>query len=155
MAAGLAPRARSRALAALSSVSQAHPPPLSEARRDRPGRRRGRPDLDVDLADLDGVQKGPPHPARRAAARRRWQPVLHALSRRLQHRHQHHLFRRRQGVVSAAADHSVIMTEPQPASPQPPAWHFSWQLFARKDVLSGLLFVAVALAGLWISRDYP
>jgi putative tricarboxylic transport membrane protein len=26
---------------------------------------------------------------------------------------------------------------------------------ARKDVLSGLLFVAVALFGLWLSRDYP
>jgi putative tricarboxylic transport membrane protein len=48
-----------------------------------------------------------------------------------------------------------MMTEPQPVSPRPPAGLFSWQLFARKDVLSGLLFVAVALAGLWISRDYP
>jgi hypothetical protein len=48
-----------------------------------------------------------------------------------------------------------MMTEPQPASPRPQAWRFSWQLFARKDVLSGLLFVAVALSGLWISRDYP
>jgi hypothetical protein len=48
-----------------------------------------------------------------------------------------------------------MMTEPQPASPRPPVWQFSWPLFARKDVLSGLLFVAVALAGLWISRDYP
>jgi putative tricarboxylic transport membrane protein len=47
-----------------------------------------------------------------------------------------------------------MMTEPQPASPRPPAW-FSWRLFARKDVLSGLLFVAVALFGLWLSRDYP
>jgi putative tricarboxylic transport membrane protein len=28
-------------------------------------------------------------------------------------------------------------------------------LLARKDVLSGLLFVAVALFGLWLSRDYP
>ena len=41
------------------------------------------------LADLDGVQEGPPHPARRAAARRRRQSVVPALSRRLQHRHQH------------------------------------------------------------------
>src|SRR5437016_12563272 len=30
-----------------------------------------------------------------------------------------------------------------------------WHLLARKDVLSGLLFVAVALFGLWLSRDYP
>src|SRR5712691_2967950 len=29
------------------------------------------------------------------------------------------------------------------------------QILARKDVLAGLLFVAVALAGLWLSRDYP
>src|SRR5438874_13674652 len=28
-------------------------------------------------------------------------------------------------------------------------------LLARKDVLAGLLFVAVALLGLWLSRDYP
>jgi hypothetical protein len=28
-------------------------------------------------------------------------------------------------------------------------------LLARKDVLAGLLFVAVALFGLWLSRDYP
>jgi hypothetical protein len=47
-----------------------------------------------------------------------------------------------------------MMTEPQPVSPRPPVW-FSWHLFARKDVLSGLLFVAVALFGLWLSRDYP
>jgi hypothetical protein len=35
--------------------------------------------------------------------------------------------------------------------PHAPHWH----LLARKDVLAGLLFVAVALAGLWLSRDYP
>ena len=28
-------------------------------------------------------------------------------------------------------------------------------MLARKDVLAGLLFVAVALFGLWLSRDYP
>src|SRR5713226_8015172 len=28
-------------------------------------------------------------------------------------------------------------------------------LLARKDVLAGLLFSAVALLGLWLSRDYP
>ena len=27
--------------------------------------------------------------------------------------------------------------------------------WARKDVLSGLLFIAIALFGLWLSRDYP
>jgi putative tricarboxylic transport membrane protein len=30
-----------------------------------------------------------------------------------------------------------------------------WRMLARKDVLSGLLFVGVALFGLWLSRDYP
>ena len=80
-------------------VSRAQAPAVPQARRDREGRRR-------DLADLDGVQKRPPHPARRAAARRRRQPGLHALSRRLQHRHQHHPCRRRVRVVSAAAGHS-------------------------------------------------
>ncbi len=29
------------------------------------------------------------------------------------------------------------------------------QVLARKDVLAGLLFVGVALLGLWLSRDYP
>src|SRR5215471_16839526 len=28
-------------------------------------------------------------------------------------------------------------------------------MFVRKDVLAGLLFIAVAVLGLWISRDYP
>jgi hypothetical protein len=30
-----------------------------------------------------------------------------------------------------------------------------WRLLARRDVLAGLLFVAVAALGLWFSRDYP
>ena len=80
-------------------VPQAHAASVSDARRDREGRCRN-------LADLDGVQAWPPHPARRPAARRRRQPVLHALSRRLQHRHQHDLRRRRTRVLSAAACHS-------------------------------------------------
>ena len=29
------------------------------------------------------------------------------------------------------------------------------QLLARRDVLAGLMFVGVALFGLWLSRDYP
>ena len=29
------------------------------------------------------------------------------------------------------------------------------QIFARRDVLAGLLFIGVALFGLWLSRDYP
>jgi putative tricarboxylic transport membrane protein len=32
--------------------------------------------------------------------------------------------------------------------------HWS-QLLARKNVLAGLLFMAVALLGLWLSREYP
>jgi hypothetical protein len=44
--------------------------------------------------------------------------------------------------------------EPQPA-PRSDTAHFVLHLLARKDVLSGLLFVAVALFGLWLSRDYP
>jgi hypothetical protein len=47
-----------------------------------------------------------------------------------------------------------MTTGPQPPQlrPEPRQLH---QILARKDVLAGLLFVAVALFGLWISRDYP
>jgi hypothetical protein len=31
----------------------------------------------------------------------------------------------------------------------------TWDTLARADVLSGLLFIAIAAFGLWISRDYP
>jgi putative tricarboxylic transport membrane protein len=31
----------------------------------------------------------------------------------------------------------------------------AWGVLARADVLSGLLFIAVAALGLWISREYP
>src|SRR5215470_18586315 len=41
-----------------------------------------------------------------------------------------------------------MTAEPQPA-------RFALHLLTRKDVLSGLLFVGVALFGLWLSRDYP
>ena len=30
-----------------------------------------------------------------------------------------------------------------------------WRMLARKNVLSGLMFIGVAVAALWISRDYP
>jgi len=30
-----------------------------------------------------------------------------------------------------------------------------WRMLARTDALAGLLFIAVAVLGLWISRDYP
>ena len=31
----------------------------------------------------------------------------------------------------------------------------SWRVLARKNVLAGLLFIAVGALGLWLSRDYP
>jgi hypothetical protein len=33
--------------------------------------------------------------------------------------------------------------------------HRFWRMLARKDVLAGLLFIGVAVFGLWLSRDYP
>jgi putative tricarboxylic transport membrane protein len=33
--------------------------------------------------------------------------------------------------------------------------HALWHTLARKDVLAGLLFIAVAMLGLYLSRDYP
>jgi putative tricarboxylic transport membrane protein len=30
-----------------------------------------------------------------------------------------------------------------------------WQVLTHKQVLSGLMFIAIAALGLWISRDYP
>ena len=33
--------------------------------------------------------------------------------------------------------------------------HPFWRVLGRKDVLAGLLFIAVAALGLWLSRDYP
>jgi hypothetical protein len=33
-----------------------------------------------------------------------------------------------------------------------PLW---WRLLTRRDVLAGVLFMAVALVGLWVSRNYP
>ena len=38
-----------------------------------------------------------------------------------------------------------------PAQPQ----HHSLHLLARKNVLAGLMFIAIAAPGLWVSRDYP
>jgi hypothetical protein len=38
-----------------------------------------------------------------------------------------------------------------PSSAKPSAW----DTLARTDVLSGLLFIAVAAFGLWVSHDYP
>src|SRR5690349_22723710 len=33
--------------------------------------------------------------------------------------------------------------------------HRFWRMLARRDVLAGLLFIGVAVFGLWLSRDYP
>jgi putative tricarboxylic transport membrane protein len=46
-----------------------------------------------------------------------------------------------------------MTTEPQPASSRSEV--SPWHPLLRKDVLSGLLFIVIALLGLWLSRDYP
>jgi putative tricarboxylic transport membrane protein len=33
--------------------------------------------------------------------------------------------------------------------------HPVWRALTRRDVLAGLLFIGVAVLGLWLSRDYP
>jgi hypothetical protein len=38
------------------------------------------------------------------------------------------------------------------SAPRRPA---AWRALARKDVLTGALFMAVAIFGLWLSRNYP
>jgi hypothetical protein len=40
---------------------------------------------------------------------------------------------------------------PQALPPRPAVW----QIFFRKDVLAGLLFIAIGTLGLWLSRNYP
>jgi putative tricarboxylic transport membrane protein len=45
---------------------------------------------------------------------------------------------------------AMSLGEQQQHSP-PPLWY----PLLRKDVLSGLLFIVIALLGLWLSRDYP
>jgi putative tricarboxylic transport membrane protein len=44
----------------------------------------------------------------------------------------------------------LSVSQEQSALPDP-----FWRMLARTDVLAGLLFIAVAVLGLWISRDYP
>ena len=36
-----------------------------------------------------------------------------------------------------------------------PLFPLKWETLARKNVLAGLLFIAVAVIGLWVSRNYP
>jgi len=42
------------------------------------------------------------------------------------------------------------MTTDQPSPPASP-----WRFLAHKNVLAGLMFMAVAALGLWVSRNYP
>ena len=43
----------------------------------------------------------------------------------------------------------MTTTDQQPPSPSP------WRFLASKNVLAGLMFIGVALLGLWLSRNYP
>ena len=45
------------------------------------------------------------------------------------------------------------MTAESPSNPSPA--RFSLHPLARKNVLAGLMFIAIAALGLWLSRDYP
>ena len=36
-----------------------------------------------------------------------------------------------------------------------PPYHHALHILARKNVLAGLMFIAIAALGLWVSRDYP
>jgi len=40
-------------------------------------------------------------------------------------------------------------------SPNTPPPHNALHILARKNVLAGLMFIAIAALGLWVSRDYP
>lgn len=40
-------------------------------------------------------------------------------------------------------------------APHHPGWARARQLMMPKNVLAGLMFVAIAIFGLWLSRDYP
>ena len=44
---------------------------------------------------------------------------------------------------------AIVSAAPPAAKPSP------WDVLTRKNVLAGLLFMAVAALGLWVSRDYP
>ena len=62
-----------------------------------------------------------------------------------------------QAVLSAAADHSSRI-RPRLMSAdghQGIASHTVWHVLTHKNVLAGLMFVAIAIFGLWVSRDYP
>src|SRR3979409_1052016 len=44
----------------------------------------------------------------------------------------------------------MTIDTPKPAPP-----HHVLHSLARKNVLAGLMFIAIAALGLWVSRDYP
>jgi hypothetical protein len=48
-----------------------------------------------------------------------------------------------------------MTTDGHPQAALPPPRSAAWRVLARKDVLAGLMFMAVAAFGLWLSRDYP
>jgi hypothetical protein len=48
-----------------------------------------------------------------------------------------------------------MTSEPQPVPPRSDAWQSVRRLASRKDVLAGLLFMALAILGLVLSRNYP
>jgi putative tricarboxylic transport membrane protein len=47
-----------------------------------------------------------------------------------------------------------MMTETPQTTPAQPQ-HHPLNILARKNVLAGLMFAAIAALGLWLSRDYP
>jgi putative tricarboxylic transport membrane protein len=48
-----------------------------------------------------------------------------------------------------------MTTEPQPAPPRSRGWDLIRKLASRQDVLAGIMFMAVAVFGLAVSRNYP
>ena len=59
----------------------------------------------------------------------------------------------RRSITSAAREgRDERMTNDRPQGTARP---LPWRLLVRKDVLAGLLFIAIGVFGLWASRDYP
>lgn len=48
-----------------------------------------------------------------------------------------------------------MTAEPPPVPPRSRSWQLVLQLVSRKDVLAGLMFMAVAVFGLVVSHNYP
>ena len=47
------------------------------------------------------------------------------------------------------------MTAPGEPHASPARRPAAWHMLAHKNVLAGLMFMAIAIFGLWVSRDYP